>query len=69
MACGSGRSGSDDVELWDRDELLGAVRSTVARSGFSVDELRAQAESGMFVSERARQTWRVVSSAESLLAA
>lgn len=49
------------VELLSSEELAEAVEATVASAGLTLGELRAQAESGVFVSERARLIWWVVS--------
>lgn len=57
-------SGDGDVELLSSDEFHMAVDSTVASTGFTVEELRVQAKEGSFQSDRARIAWDIVRAAE-----
>lgn len=54
-------SQGSDVTLLTDEQLAEAVASTLRRSGFTVEELEAQARSGEFENERARLTWGILS--------
>jgi hypothetical protein len=50
-----------DVEWADDEDVREAIRTLLAKSGVeSVEELRIQAQSSSFSSERARTAWLVI---------
>jgi len=51
---------SDDVLLLNKRQMKRAIDATVSSTGFTLDELRQQAETGEFASERARRVWGAV---------
>jgi hypothetical protein len=48
------------VQLASDKEVLAAARRALHRTGFTIDQLRAQAEESRFQSEEARRVWFVV---------
>lgn len=51
-----------EIHYLTEEEIKAGVESTLEDAGVTLDELRAQAAEGRFVSERARLAWVVVKS-------
>jgi hypothetical protein len=48
------------VEIASPEEMRAAIKAALDELGLTLDDLRRQAESGRFQSERARLTWLVI---------
>lgn len=51
---------NSDVILLSHDEYQQTMRDVLEKSGYTLEELRQQAELEEFVTERARLTWLMV---------